>query len=126
MPAIPISWRWDSSAVICGEWQSDRNSANPQERAHAAANEETHNSSAAKVAANMRPIFTAQCRVAQCLNVNGASSILRQSHIPPQPRWPMGDCIPRLLAVCCRAAGELKTKTLMKYAAVRVQNILAL
>jgi hypothetical protein len=58
MPAIAISGRWDFSAAICGEWQSDRNSANPQERSHAAANEETHNSSAAKVPANMRLIFT--------------------------------------------------------------------
>ena len=52
--------------------------------------------------------------------------MLRQSHISPQPHWPMGNCIPSLLAVCCRAAGKLKTKTLMKYAAVRVQTILAL
>jgi hypothetical protein len=59
MPAIAIWGRWDSSAAICGEWQSDRNSANPQERSHAAANEETHNSSAAKIPANMRLFFTA-------------------------------------------------------------------
>ncbi len=59
MPAMVISAGRDSSAAICGEWQSDRNSANPQERSHAAANEDAHNSSAAKEPANMRLTFTA-------------------------------------------------------------------
>src|SRR3977135_575153 len=52
--------------------------------------------------------------------------MLRPSPILPQTHRTMGNCIPRLFAVCCRAAGKLKTKTMMKHAAVRVQNIIAL
>jgi hypothetical protein len=59
MPAMAPSGRWDCSVAISDEWQSDRNRANPQERLHAAAKEETHSSSATKVPANMRLIFTA-------------------------------------------------------------------
>jgi hypothetical protein len=59
IPAIIMPGERDSPAAICDEWQSDRNNANPQERSHAAANEDTHNSSAAKDPANMRLIFTA-------------------------------------------------------------------
>jgi hypothetical protein len=49
----------ESLAAIPGKWQSDRNSANPQERSHAAAREDTNNSSATKDTANMHLIFTA-------------------------------------------------------------------
>ena len=62
MPAIGISAGANSPAASCSEWQSARDSANPHERSHAAATDDTHNNSAAKKHANMRLIFTAETR----------------------------------------------------------------
>lgn len=58
MPAIVTSEAPESVAAISGEWQSDRNKANPQERSQAAANEDTHNSSDTRDPAKMRLVFT--------------------------------------------------------------------
>lgn len=57
MQAIVMPTESDCVVAIRGEWQSDRNTENPQERSHAAAMEETHKKSAAREPANMRVIF---------------------------------------------------------------------
>jgi hypothetical protein len=57
MPAIVMSRESDCVVAVRGEWQSDRNIENPQERSHAAAMEETHKTSAARVLTNMSLIF---------------------------------------------------------------------
>src|ERR1700682_3542812 len=87
MPAIVMPEGPDSPAAICGEWQSDRNSANPQERSQAAANEDTHNSSAAKDPANMRLIFTARARVS--MRFDAPRRISMRRHLFPH-RTPIG------------------------------------
>jgi hypothetical protein len=52
--AIAISGESDSAGAICGEWQSDLNAENPQERSHAGKSAETHTSSNATVPTKMR------------------------------------------------------------------------
>jgi hypothetical protein len=73
MLAIPISAGADSLAAIRGERQSDSSCANPQERSHAAANEDTHNSKVANEPANMRFIFTAESRFPLRLDAQATS-----------------------------------------------------
>jgi hypothetical protein len=58
MLAMAISGSSDSAEAIWGEWQSDLNTENPQERSHAGKSEETHINSNATVPTNMRFIFT--------------------------------------------------------------------
>jgi hypothetical protein len=57
IPAIVMPEGADSPAAICGEWQSDRKCANPQERSHAAANEDMPNSSVTNEPANILLFF---------------------------------------------------------------------